>query len=192
MNSPAENNLISLHEECMRVKASAEVIHDESAVTAAYDRMAEELARRIADSNPIILPVMVGGLFAASELLKRLDFPFQMDYLHASRYRGDIHGGELVWKVMPSIDLSGRTVVVIDDILDEGHTLAAVQRALLAQQPAELLTVALVKKIHDRRDPAVEVDIIGLEADDRYLFGCGMDYKGYLRQYPAIYAVNGA
>ncbi len=181
-----------LHEECSRVLAEADVIHDAAAVSAAYDRIAEQLTRRIRNSNPVIMPVMMGGLFAASEILRRLEFPFQMDYLQASRYRGDIHGGELVWKVMPSIDLAGRVVVVIDDILDEGHTLAAVQRALHAQEPAELITVALVRKLHDRGNPNVEVDFIGLEAEDRYLFGCGMDYKGYLRQFPAIYAVKGA
>lgn len=181
----------TLHEESQRVLETAEVLYDAAAVSLAYDQMAERLTRRVGHSNPLIMPVMMGGLFAASELMKRLTFPFQMDYLHASRYKGNLHGGELIWKVMPSQDLAGRVVVVIDDILDEGYTLAAVQRALQAQEPAELITVVLVDKKHDRRAPNVEVDIIGLETGDRYLFGCGMDYKGYLRQHPAIYAVKG-
>ncbi len=183
-------DLKSLHAECRRVLSEAEVVHDEAAVNAAYDRMAQQLEKLVGQSNPVVMPVMMGGLFVASELMKRLDFPIQLDYLHATRYRGDLHGGELIWKVMPSIDLAGRVVVVIDDILDEGHTLAAVQRALHSQDAAEVLTTVLIQKNHDRRDPAVQVDVVGLETDDRYLFGCGMDYKGYLRQHPCIYAVN--
>ncbi len=182
--------MTTVHEESRRVLAEAEVIYDAAAVNAAYDRMATALTRRVGDSNPVILPIMMGGLFVASEIMKRLEFPMQLDYLHATRYRGDMHGGELIWKVMPSVDLAGRVVVVIDDILDEGHTLAAVQRALHSQEPTEVLTAVLVQKNHDRRDPSVEVDIVGLETGDRYLFGCGMDYRGYLRQHPAIYAVN--
>lgn len=180
----------TLSEECKQVLAAASIVHDEAAVSAAYDRMAAVLTQRVGHSAPVIMPIMMGGLFVAAEVTQRLRFPLQMDYLHASRYRGKIHGGDLIWKVMPSIDLAGRVVVVIDDILDEGHTLAAVQRALHAQEPAEVITAVLVQKNHDRRDPAAEVDIVGLETDDRYLFGCGMDYKGYMRQFPAIYAVN--
>lgn len=187
----AELSVSALHKECQHVLAEADIVHDADAVSTAFDRMAKQLHERLAESNPVFLPVMMGGLFTASEILKRLDFPFQMDYLHATRYRNEIHGGELIWKVMPSIDITDRVVVVIDDILDEGHTLAAVQRALHAQAPAEVITAVLVQKNHDRRAPEVEVDLVGLETDDRYLFGCGMDYKGYLRQFPAIYAVNG-
>ena len=183
--------MTTLFEEARQVLANADVIHDADAVQAAYDRMAQQLRKRISNTNAIVLPIMNGGLFVASELMQRMDFPVQMDYLHATRYRGDVHGGELVWKVMPAMDLAGRVVVVLDDILDEGHTLAAVQRALHAQEPAELITAGLVEKKHDRRAPGVEVDIVGLETEDRYLFGCGMDYKGYLRQHPAIYAVKG-
>lgn len=182
---------MTLHDEAQQVRAEAELLHDSVAVERAYARLAQELTRRVAGRNPLILPVMLGGLFAAAEILKRLDFPFQLDYLHATRYRDTTSGGELLWKVAPAAALQGRVVVVIDDILDEGHTFGAIISALRAQEPEELITVALVEKIHDRRAPGVSVDLVGLKTGDRYLFGCGMDYKSYLRQFPAIYAVKG-
>ncbi len=182
---------MELHEEVRQVLTEADLLHDTSAVTAAYDRLAAEITQRSAGRNPLILPVMLGGLFAAAEILRRLDFPCQIDYLHATRYRNTTSGGEIVWKVAPGATLKGRVVVVIDDILDEGHTFGAIIRALKAQEPALLITVALVEKIHQRRAPGVAVDLVGLSVSDRYVFGCGMDYKGYLRQYPAIYAVKG-
>lgn len=182
----------TMDQESQQVFDNADILYDPNAVSAAYDQMAAQITQRVGHNNPVFLPIMLGGLFVASELMKRLKFPLQIDYLHATRYRGELHGGDLIWKVMPGIDLAGRVVVVIDDILDEGHTLAAVQRALHAQEPAELITTVLVEKQHDRRAPNVEVDVVGLKAEDRYLFGCGMDYKGYLRQHPAIYAVKGS
>lgn len=182
---------MELSEEAAKVYAEAECLHDEAVVSAAYDRLAAALSARVAGRNPLILPVMLGGLFAAGEILKRLSVPCQMDYLHATRYRNTTSGGEIVWKVAPTVPLQGRVVVVIDDILDEGYTFKAIADALKAQNPAELITVALVEKLHDRRAPGAAVDFVGLKTPDRYLFGCGMDYKGYLRQYPAVYAVKG-
>lgn len=177
--------------EAAQVFAEAECLFDSATVAAAYDQLAATLTLQLADKNPLILPVMLGGLFATAEITQRLRFPFQMDYLHATRYRNQTSGGELVWKVAPSTALAGQHVVVIDDILDEGYTFKAIIDALNAQQPASLTTVALVDKQHDRRAPGARVDLVGLLAPDRYLFGCGMDYKGYLRQHPAVYAVRG-
>lgn len=182
---------MELHDEASKVLAEADLLHDTPAVMAAYDRLAAEITQRSAGRNPLILPVMLGGLFAAAEILKRLDFPFQLDYLHATRYCNTTSGGEIVWKVAPNLALKDRVVVVIDDILDEGHTFGAIIQALRAQAPAQLITVALVEKIHQRRAAGVTVDLVGLKVNDRYVFGCGMDYKGYLRQFPAIYAVKG-
>lgn len=177
--------------EIIEVLAAAEVLHDADSVAATCDRLANELAQRINGRDAVLLTVMQGGLFLAAELFKRLQTPFQMDYLHATRYLGGTSGGEIVWKVAPRLDLSERVVVVIDDILDEGYTLSAIQAELRRQHPEELLTVVLVDKQHDRRAPGAHADLVGLKTPDRYLFGCGMDYKNYLRQYPAIYAVAG-
>lgn len=177
--------------ELMAVHQGADKLFEAADVAAAYDRMAGRISEHIADKTPVILCVMIGGLIPTAELIRRFDFPLELDYLHATRYRGETAGGELVWRVSPSSDLEGRTVLVVDDILDEGHTLSAILQALRAQQPASLLTSVLLEKQHDRRAPDLKADFVGLNVPDRYVFGCGMDYKGYWRQLDGIYAVAG-
>lgn len=171
--------------------AAADCIHDAAAVDAAYDRLAEKLQAHYAELNPLVLVVMTGGFVPAAEILKRVRFPFDLDYLHATRYRGDTRGGALHWKRRPEVELGGRHVLVIDDILDEGHTLAAIRSALLAREPASLQMVVLAEKRHDHHAADAHAEYVGLELPDRYVFGCGMDYQHYWRQLPAIYAVQG-
>lgn len=178
-------------EEMQAVLAAADCIHDAAAVDAAYDRLAEQLQAHYAELNPLILVVMMGGFIVAAELLKRVQFPFDLDYLHATRYRGDTRGGALHWKRRPEVELSGRHVLVIDDILDEGQTLRAIRSALLAREPASLQMAVLTEKRHDRRAADAHAEYVGLDLPDRYVFGCGMDYQNYWRQLPAIYAVQG-
>jgi hypoxanthine phosphoribosyltransferase len=176
--------------EAERVRAEADELHDAVAVQAAYDELAHRVTLDYAGRVPLLLCVMVGGLVTTAELTRRLDFALELDYLHATRYRNGLSGGELEWKVRPATALRGREVLVVDDILDEGYTLAAILATLRQQQPASLRTLVLVEKRHERRAPGVTAGYIGLSVDDRYVFGCGMDYKGYYRQLPAIYAVK--
>ena len=178
-------------EDMREVLASADCLFDAAAVDAAYDRMAADLERHYADLNPLVLMVMTGGFLPAAEIVKRVRFPFDLDYLHATRYRGETKGGSLQWKRRPEAELGDRHVLVIDDILDEGHTLAAIRATLQAREPASLQVAVLAEKRHDRRAPGAHAEFIGIELPDRYVFGCGMDYHGYWRQLPAIYAVKG-
>lgn len=167
----------------------AEVLVEEAEVAAAYDRLAHAIAIDLAQSDPVILCVMVGGLHATAEITRRLRFPFELDYLQASRYRGETQGGSLMWKVSPSLTLNDRHVLVIDDILDEGHTLAGILQCLSRQSPASLQTAVLVDKQHDRREEGLRADYVGIEMPDRFLIGCGMDYRNYFRQLPYIAAL---
>lgn len=175
-------------EEAAAVLADAECLYDAGALTTIYDRMAEQITQALGDADPVILCVMLGGLVPAAELIKRLTFAFEFDYLHATRYRGETAGGELVWKVSPETNLYDRHVLVIDDILDEGTTLESILNALDAQGAASVRTAILLTKQHDRRDAGLAADIAGAEVPDRYVFGAGMDYKGYFRQLPGVYA----
>jgi len=179
-------------EQAQQVFDEADCLHDAAAVTAAYERLAAAIEPVYAALNPLILCVMTGGLHATSEITQRLRFPLEIDYLHATRYRGETTGGGLVWKVQPQpARISGRHVLVIDDILDEGNTLVEIRKALRQFEPASLRVAVLAKKIHDRCTPDAHAEFVGLEVEDRYVFGCGMDYKEYWRQLPAIYAVKG-
>lgn len=180
-------------DDAMQVRAQADCLHDAAAVQRAFDALAQQITRDYATRNPLVLCVMNGGLYPTSEITRRLDFAFEQDYLHATRYRGATEGGGLVWKRQPEAQLiAGREVLVIDDILDEGHTLVAIRRALTEFRPSDLRVAVLAEKQHDRRAAGAHAEYIGLMVEDRYVFGCGMDYKEYWRQLPGIYAVKGS
>lgn len=160
-------------------------------VEAALDKMAISIHESLHDKNPILLCVMIGGLVPMGNLLPRLDFPLEVDYVHATRYTGDIKAGNLVWKVKPSVDLTNRTVLVVDDILDGGLTLAAIIAEVKAMGAHEVYSAVLVDKHHKRVPNGLKkADFVGLEVDDHYIFGYGMDYNEYLRNAPGIFVVS--
>lgn len=160
-------------------------------VHASLDRLAAQLNDDYANRNPLLLTVMNGGVVIAGELLTRLEFPLQIDYLHATRYRNTTSGSELVWRVRPGDELAGRHVLILDDILDVGSTLLGIIDACREIGAASVATAVLVDKQHDRKArPGLVADYTALYAEDAYLFGCGMDYRGYWRNAPGIFAVQ--
>lgn len=156
----------------------------------AIQRMVAEIAPCIADENPVVLAVMHGGVFTAVELCKRFEFPHEFDYVHVTRYGGGVAPGELEWRARPSVSLEGRTVLVVDDILDRGHTLRALQEELQRVGVARQYTAALVVKRATNAGRRPRVDFSGVTVDDVYVFGCGMDYFGYWRELRALYALD--
>lgn len=181
----------------MHIPSQIQNVYDKSTqlystdeVEAALDKMALAIGKELHDKNPVLLCVMIGGLVPLGNLLPRLDFALEVDYLHATRYRGEIEGGELHWKVKPSLSLTGRTVLIVDDILDAGVTLAAIVAEVKSLGALEVKTAVLVDKHHRRAPNGLQhADFVGLEVDDHYIFGYGMDYNEYLRNAPGIFVV---
>ena len=161
---------------------------EESAL--AVRRVAAEITARLADANPLVLAVMGGAVVFAGQLLPQLAFPLDFDYLHVSRYGDVTSGGQLTWIVEPRSAVAGRVVLVVDDILDEGVTLAEVVRRLLAQGASEVLSAVFADKDIGRAKP-IAADFVGLRLPNRYVFGYGMDVRGAWRNLPAVYAVKG-
>jgi hypoxanthine phosphoribosyltransferase len=179
-------------DEIRLAREEADCIADAAAVDAALDRLASAITTRLGEANPIIYAVMNGGLVLAGRILPRLPFPLELAYLHATRYGHALQGTLLDWRVRPGQDLRGRSVLVLDDILDEGHTLAAIIDYLRQEGAREVCSAVLVHKVHARKAyPGMRADFTGLDVPDRFLFGCGMDYKGYWRNAPGIYALKG-
>lgn len=175
-----------------RVRAEADCLCTPADVDAALDRLAAAITERFHDRNPLLYVVMNGGLVLAGRLLHRLDFPLEVAYLHATRYGHALQGTLLDWRVRPTQDLRDRHVLVLDDILDEGHTLAAIIDYLKSEGARDVQSAVLVHKLHDRKAyPGMRADFTGLDVADRFLFGCGMDYKGYWRNAAGIYALKG-
>jgi len=176
-------------EEARAVLESADCCYNSEQLSQALDRLAQRISEEYADKNPLFLCVMNGGLMTTAQLLLRLSFPLQYDYIHATRYRGNTRGGELHWYAKPSISLENRYVLLVDDIFDEGITLAKLVDYCRESKAQQVESIVLVNKKHDRKDGPVP-EYVGVEVEDRYVFGFGMDYKGYLRNANGIFAVK--
>ena len=172
------------------IRRNAIMLHGPEAVDRALDQMAAEISALLADKLPVVLCILTGGIIPTGHLLTRLPFPLEIDYLHATRYRRQTSGADIQWVCRPDISLQGRSVLVIDDILDEGHTLAGVLDFCRESGAAAIYSAVLIDKRHDRRIEGIKADFYGLEVADHYVFGFGMDYKGYLRNLNGIFTLG--
>lgn len=177
-------------EHIKQVRAEADCLYAPEQIDVALDKMAAAITARHRENIPLIVCVMNGGLIVTGCLLTRLDFPLEQDYMHATRYRGETQGGELHWVIEAKHSMKDRHVLIVDDILDEGFTLAAIVDHCNKAGARSVETAVLIEKMHDRKQ-GIKADYVGLQTVDRYLFGYGMDYKGFLRNAPGIFAVKG-
>jgi hypoxanthine phosphoribosyltransferase len=170
---------------------TAQEVHSAATVSEAVARVAQEITLRLAETMPLILSVMGGAVVFTGQLLPRLRFPLELDYVHVSRYGRTTQGGEIAWQVRPKETIAGRTVLVLDDILDEGETLAAVRQRILEGGAKAFYSAVLAEKDTGRPKP-IAADFVGVRVPDRYVFGFGMDAHGLWRNLPAIYALKPA
>lgn len=180
-------NKLTVEEEIKSVIEEAECLHDQATVRKAIDRLSHEIADTLADRYPLVLTVLNGGLFFTAELLLKLPFPLELDSIKAGRYRGATTGADMHWSLTPSISLKDRTVLILDDILDEGYTLKAISGFAKDAGAREIFSAVLVDK-QIETPKASSADFVGLTTPNRYLFGYGLDYKNQLRHWPGIFA----
>lgn len=173
-----------------KVHKESDCLYSADKINTALNNLADEITVDLKDKNPLVLCVMTGGIIPTGHLLTRLNFPLQLDYIHATRYQGETSGGELNWLHKPSVSMKGRNILIIDDIFDEGITLKEIAKYCKNNGADNVYTAVLVDKVHARKAD-FKVDYIGLKIKDRYLYGFGMDYKNYLRNINAIHAVKG-
>jgi len=182
--------MVLSHEELNAVRQKAIPLFTEAQIGIALDRMAAAVNKQFADKTPLLLCVMNGGIIISGHLLTRLTIHVQLDFVHVTRYQGATTGGALKWRVEPEQSLMGRSVILIDDIFDEGNTLSAIAAYCRQRGANEVYTAVLINKKHDRKVQDIMPDFIGLEVDDRYVFGFGMDYREFFRNLPGIYATS--
>ena len=175
--------------EAKELLAGAEVIHSAETVAAAVTRVAAEITEKLGDTNPLLLCVMSGGVPFAGQLMTQLHFPLDFDYMHVTRYGQDTSGGALSWRTAPWTSVKGRTVLVLDDILDEGVTLAAIVERMM-QLGAKACYTAVATDKQNGKDKPIKADFVALSVPDRFVFGYGMDVRGQWRNLPAIYAIK--
>ncbi|WP_119328599.1 hypoxanthine-guanine phosphoribosyltransferase [Cysteiniphilum halobium] len=170
---------------------ASRVIVSQEALEVSFEKVATEIKQKHIKDNPIAVCVMNGGLFITSEIVKRLNFPLQVDYIHASRYGNEYTGTNMLnWVKTPNINPQGRTVILFDDILDGGLTLSEVKRYYEDRDALNVLTAVMLDKQAPRdKGGLIKADYYGLEVENEFLFGFGLDYHGYMRNVPEIRAV---
>ncbi len=174
-------------EEARAILENAELVHSKEEIDAAVKRLAGEIGEQLSKEHPLVLSIMGGAVVITGQLLPLLDFPLDFDYIHVSRYGKNTSGGSLDWRVLPRENVNGRVVLVLDDILDEGQTMAAVRERVLAEGAKAFYSAVFCDKNIGRAKP-IHADFVGLPLPDRYVFGFGMDVHGAWRNLPAIYA----
>lgn len=178
------------YEEAKKVLATAEPIISAGVVSQAVNRMAADITEVLSHQYPLVLSVMGGAVVFTGQLLPLLEFPLNFDYLHVSRYNNKIQGGEINWKVSPHEGkLKGRVVLVLDDILDEGITLAAIRKRIMGHGARSFYSAVFADKDIGRPKP-ISADFVGIRLPNRYAFGFGMDIQGAWRNLPSIYALK--
>ena len=170
--------------------ARAELLYDRVELETAIADMGRAVDAALDGERAVFLTVMHGALVFAGQLALAIRTDLEFDYVHATRYRGATDGGELHWLREPWVAMENRSVLLVDDILDEGHTLAAIREDCLRRGARRVLIATLCRKRHDRRIAGMDADFNGVELPDRYVFGYGMDYHEQGRNLPAIYALR--
>jgi hypoxanthine phosphoribosyltransferase len=177
------------YQEARRLLEESEVLFTPEQVTQAVDGIAARISERLSESFPMVLSVMGGAAVFTGQLLPRLAFPLEFGAIEVTRYNNDIQGREITWRLAPRDNVRDRTVLVVDDILDEGITLAAIRLRLTEMGAREVLSAVFADKQIGRPRP-IEADFVGVKVPDRYVFGYGMDAYGLWRNLPAIHALK--
>ena len=175
--------------EAMRLLEEADQLFGEDAVREAVVRIAGEISAELKDEFPVVLSVMGGAAIFTGQLLPLLRFPLEFGAIEVTRYNNDIQGREITWRLPPRDNVRDRVVLVVDDILDEGITLAAIRMRLLEMGAAKVYSAVFADKAIGRPKP-ITADFVGVIVPNRYVFGFGMDAYGLWRNLPAIYALK--
>lgn len=177
------------YQQTKQILDAAELIHSAQVVSQTVQRLAVDITQVLSHQQPLVLCVMGGAVVFTGQLLPLLEFPLDFDYLHLTRYNKALSGGEIHWQVEPKENMKDRVVLVLDDILDEGITLAAIRKKVLECGAKAFYSAVLANKETGQSKP-FSADFVGLSVPNRYVFGFGMDIQGTWRNLPAIYAIK--
>jgi hypoxanthine phosphoribosyltransferase len=176
-------------QEARRLLDEADLVCSAERVQAEVARMAREITALLEREFPVVLSVMGGAAVFTGQLLPQLAFPLEFGAIEVTRYNNDVEGREITWRLPPRDNVRDRVVLVVDDILDEGITLAAIRKTLTEMGARKVYSAVFADK-DIGRDKPVKADFVGVKVPNRYVFGFGMDAYGLWRNLPAIYALK--
>ncbi|MBX3616218.1 hypoxanthine-guanine phosphoribosyltransferase [Nitrosomonas sp.] len=177
------------YQQAQQIFQSAELIRSEQVVMQTLQRLAADITAELSQRQPLVLCLMGGAVVFTGQLLPCLKFPLDFDYVHLTRYGNTLQGGEIQWRVAPRESMKDRVVLAVDDILDEGVTLAALRDFVMENGAKAFYSAVLVEKEIGKSKP-IAADFVGMMIPNRYVFGFGMDIHGAWRNLPAIYALK--
>lgn len=162
------------------------VLYDEQTILRRLDAIAAEIAADYRERDLTVIAVLNGSLIFMADLLRRIPLPLKLDCLSVASYHGGTSTtGEVVFKQIALPDVAGRHILILDDILDSGVTLAAISQKLRIAKPLSVKVCVLLRKLKTRLRP-VEADYVGFDISDEFVVGYGLDYMERYRNLPCI------
>ena len=162
------------------------VLFDEPAIHRRLDDIAAQISNDYRERELTVIAVLHGSLMFVADLLRRIPLPLKLDCLSVASYHGNAQtSGHVIFKQITLSDIMGRDILIVDDILDSGHTLAAVCERLEGGRPRSIRICVLLSK-KKQRAREIETDYVGFEIDDEFVVGYGLDFRERYRNLPYI------
>ena len=164
----------------------ARTLFDEATILARLDQIAAEISADYRDRELTVIAILNGSLIFMADLLRRIPLPLKLDCLSVASYHGGLQtSGEVIFRQVALPDIEGRDVLLLDDILDSGNTLAAIREKLSTAGPRSVRVCVLLQKKKVRQRP-VDADYVGFDIEDEFVVGYGLDYMERYRNLPCI------
>jgi hypoxanthine phosphoribosyltransferase len=162
------------------------VLFDEPAIHRRLDDIAAQISKEYRERELTVIAVLHGSLMFVADLLRRIPLPLKLECLSVARYHGEAESsGDVIFKQIALPDVAGRDLLILDDILDSGHTLAAIRETLDTAMPQSIRVCVLLSK-KKQRAREVDTDYVGFEIEDEFVVGYGLDFRGRYRNLPYI------
>jgi hypoxanthine phosphoribosyltransferase len=162
------------------------VLFDEPAIHRRLDEIAAQISNDYRERELTVIAVLHGSLMFVADLLRRIPLPLKLDCLSVASYHGKAQSnGDVVFRQITVPDVAGRDVLILDDILDSGHTLAAIREMLETAKPQSIRVCVLLSK-KKQRAREVDTDYVGFEIEDEFVVGYGLDFREHYRNLPYI------
>ena len=152
------------------------------------DRVAAEINRDLKDKNPLFLSVLNGSFMFTADLMKRITIPCEISFVKLASYQGLASTGKVKEVIGINEDLTGRTIVVVEDIVDTGHTMQRLLESLGTRRPKEIHIATLLLK-PDKLQVDLDIEYVAMQIPNDFIVGYGLDYDGLGRNYKDIYTV---